>query len=190
MRPKALPPRENLHQALLDILRHPVHTVVPPWSWKAAAFTAILRALAFFVTNLRSGRAEATKAMLVEALFAVFAGGLIGAISQQLRKAKPLWATALVVWFGLPGLMLLAQAGVHHLVRTPHLSGGLLASFCLSAIAAAFTWYAMRHGAMLGGVDETTVRHDLQALPSITLNFLLAAPRYLSAISRQRRPVN
>lgn len=190
MRPKALPPRENLGEALREMLRRPVRTLVPPWSWKAAVFTAVLRALAFFITNLRSGRAEATKAMLVEALFAVFAGGLIGAISQQLRKAKPLWATALVVWFGLPGLMLLAQAGVHRVVHTPHLSGGLVASFLLAALAAAFTWYAMRHGAMLGGVDETTVRHDLQALPSITLNFLLAGPRYLKAIFQQQRPVN
>ena len=162
------------------MLGNPIRTLVPPWSWKAAALTAVLRSLAFFATNLRSGRQQATKALVVEAVFAVFVGGLIGAISQVLRQAEPLWATALLVWAGLPGLMLLAQAGVHHMARTPHRSGGLAVSFCLAAAAAAFTWYAMRHGAMLGGIDQTTVRHDLHALPGIARDFLLAAPRLLS----------
>lgn len=148
-----------------------------------------MRALAFFATNLRSGAREATKAMLVEAVFAVFAAGLIGAISQQLRKAKPLWATALLVWAGLPGVMLLAQLGVHHLAHTPHQSGGVLVSFCLAALASAFTWYAMRHGAMLGGVDQTTVPHDIKALPRISLDFLLAGPRVLAAtLGRTKQP--
>ena len=117
--------------------------------------------------------------MAVEALFAIFAAGLVGAISQQLRKTKPLWATALLVWLGLPGLLLLAQIGVHRLARTPHLSGGLVASFCMAAVAAAFTWFAMRQGILLGGDDETTVRHDINALPRVLLDFLLAGPRLL-----------
>ena len=120
--------------------------------------------------------------MLVEALFAICASGLMGAISQQLRRAKPLWATAILVWAGLPGLMILAQIGIHHLARTPHLSGGLVASFCLAATASAFSWYAMRHGAMLGGVDETTFAHDVEVLPRISLSFLLALPRLLAKL--------
>ena len=121
--------------------------------------------------------------MLVEAVFAIFAGGLIGAVSQQLRKAKPLWATAVLVWAGLPGIMILAQFAVHRIARTPHLGAGLVTSFCLAAVASAFSWYAMRQGAMLGGNDETTVGHDLQALPGIVLGFLLVIPRLLA---RQR----
>jgi drug/metabolite transporter (DMT)-like permease len=120
--------------------------------------------------------------MLVEAVFAVIAAGLVGAISQQLRKAEPLWATALLVWAGLPGLMLLAQFAVHHLARTPHLGGGLVASFCLASFASAFTWYAMRNGAMLGGIDETSVLEDLKRLPRVSLDFLLAGPRYFRRI--------
>lgn len=91
MQPKASSPPEDLAQALLDMLRSPIRTLVPPWSWKAAVLNAICRALAFFATNLQSGPRAATKAMLVEALFAVFAGGSTGAISQQLRKAEPVW---------------------------------------------------------------------------------------------------
>jgi hypothetical protein len=37
----------------------------------------------------------------------------------------------------------------------------------------AYSWYAMRHGAMLGGVDETTVSHDLRSLPRISMDFFL-----------------
>jgi hypothetical protein len=180
-------PPEDLGLALLDMLRSPIRTIVPPWSWKAAAFSAVLRAAAFFVANLRSGHREATKAMLVEAVFAVFAGGLIGAISQQLRRAEPLWATALLVWFGLPGVMLVAQLALHHVAKTPHQSGGVITSFFLAGIGAAFSWYAMRHGAMLGGIDETTVGHDLRSLPAIALNFVLAMPLLLIARVRQRR---
>ena len=181
MQPRPPSPPEDLGQALTGILRNPVQTLVPPWSWKAAAFSAVVRATAFFVTNLKAGRPKATKAMLVEAVFAVFAGGLIGAISQHLRRAKPLWATALLVWAGLPAIMVLAQLGVHHMARTPHQSGGVLTSFFLGGIAAAYSWYAMRHGAMLGGIDETTVRHDLRSLPGISLDFVLALPRLVSA---------
>jgi len=171
----------HLRHALTEIVRDPVRTLVPPWSWKAAAFAAAVRGFAFFVTNLQAGRGEASKALVVEAIFAFITGGLIGAISQQLRNAVPLWATAAVVWIGLPGVMLFAQSGVHRLAHTPHLSGGLVLSFCLSAVSAAFSWYAMRHGAMLGGSDETTILHDIGALPKILLGFLLAAPRMLGS---------
>ncbi|MBB5060020.1 hypothetical protein HDF16_004756 [Granulicella aggregans] len=141
----------HLRQILRNIVREPVKTLVPPWNWKAAAFAAAVRGAVFFSTNLQAGRGEATKALVVEAVFAFVTGGLIGAISQQLRNAEPLWATAAVVWIGLPGVMLLAQSGVHRLAHTPHLSGGLVLSFFVSAVSAAFSWYAMRHGAMLGG---------------------------------------
>lgn len=171
------PPPEDLPQALWQILSRPILTLVPPWSWKAAACSATLRAATFFVTNLRSGRWVATKAMLVEAIFAVFAGGLIGAISQQLRRAKPLWATALVVWAVLPGVMLVVQFALHRLAGTPHLGGGLVSSFVLAALASAFSWYAMRQGAMLGGVDQTSIAHDLTALPGIVFSFLMVLPR-------------
>ena len=178
-------PPVALAEALRKMLRHPIRTIVPPWSWKAAAFTAVCRALAFFVMNLRSGEHAATKAMLLEAVFAIFAGGLVGAISQYLRRAEPLWATAFIVVLALPGVMLLAQAGVHRLARTPHIAGGLLLSFLLAAFAAAYTWFAMRQGAMLGGVDQTSVVHDLKSLPRISLDFLLAGPRSIIAAGRR-----
>ncbi len=174
----------DLGRALKEILSNPLRTLVPPWSWKAAAFTAAVRGLTFFATNLQAGRDEAVKALVVEALFAFATGGLIGAISQQLRRAEPLWATALVVWVGLPSMMLLAQSGVHRRAHTPHLSGGLVLSYCVAMVSAAFSWYAMRNGAMLGGTDETTVLHDLEALPKILLRFLLVGPNFVVSLFR------
>jgi hypothetical protein len=44
----------NLRSALQAMFRHPLRTLVPPWSWKAAALTAAVRAVAFFATNLGS----------------------------------------------------------------------------------------------------------------------------------------
>jgi hypothetical protein len=177
----------QLRHALRQIVSDPIRTLVPPWSWKAAAFAAAVRGTAFFATNLQAGRGEATKALVVEAIFAFVTGGLIGAISQQLRNAEPLWETAAVVWIGLPGVMLLAQSGVHRLAHTPYLSGGLVLSFCLSAVSAAFSWYAMRHGAMMGGSDETTILHDIEAMPKIILGFFLAAPRMVGSRFNRKR---
>ena len=170
---------KRLPAALAAMVTHPVQSIVPPWSWKAAVFTAVLRGLTFFATNLRSGERVALHAMLVESAYAVFAAGLAGAISQQLRKTEPLGATLAVVLLALPGFFVLGQLAVHKAAHTPHLAGGLLASFFLTSLSSGFSWYAMRNGAMLGGVDDTTVLHDLQALPRISIGFLLAVPRLL-----------
>ena len=185
---RELRPMANLRHALREIVVHPLRTLVPPWSWKAAAFAAAVRGVAFFITNLKAGQRAAGKALVVEAVFAFIAGGLIGAISQQLRKAEPLWATACLVWLALPGIMLFAQLEVHSLAHTPYLTGGLVLSFCLAAVSAAFSWYAMRQGAMLGGSDETTIRHDLQVLPSILFSFLVAVPALVIGTLRKKHP--
>jgi hypothetical protein len=103
--------------------------------------------------------------MLVEAVFAVFAAGLIGAVSQRLRASRPVWATAAVVCLGLPALMVVAQLGVHRTAHTVHVGAGLLASFCFASVSSAFSWYATRHGALLGGTHSTSLVHDILSLP-------------------------
>ena len=172
-------PPTDLLTGLREIVLQPVRTLVPPWSWKAAALSAVLRAATFFASNLRSGPKQAIRAMLVEAVFAVLTAGIIGAISQRLRSANPAWATASVVCVGLPGVMILAQFLVHRVAHTPHVGPGLFSSFCFAAMAAAYTWYAMRHGSLLGGTHSTSLRHDFHTLPGITMDFVLALPRRL-----------
>jgi hypothetical protein len=173
------PPPDDLYSALRDIVYRPVKTLVPPWSWKAAALSALLRGITFFAATPRSGHQHALQAMTVEAIFAIFAAGLIGAVSQRLRASQPVRETAAIVCLGLPALMVVPQLGVHHAAHTPHVGAGVLASFCLAATSSAFSWYAMRHGALLGGTDRTSLIHDLRSLPGITLNFALAIPRTL-----------
>lgn len=182
-------PPECLREGVARLIQSPLKTIAPPWSWKAATCNAVVRALAFFATNLQSGREQATKAMLVEVVFALFAGGLIGAVSQYLRRARPLWATALLLCVMLPGAMIVAQGGVHRLANTQHQSSGVLVSSCLGVFVATYTWYAMRRGAMLGGTEQTTVRHDLHSLPRISLDFLLSVPRFVVTRWRHERPV-
>ena len=178
------PPPTDLYAGVGEILRRPWQTLVPPWSWKAAVLSALLRSGTFFGSNLKSGPKEALRAMLVEAVFAVVAAGLIGAISQRLRNANPAWATAAFVCLGLPGVMLVTQLFVHRVAHTPHVGPGLATSFCFAAVAAGFTWYAMRHGALLGGEQSTSLREDIQHLPGITARFLLAIPRALLRLTR------
>jgi hypothetical protein len=167
----------DLRKTLLNMIKNPIRSIVPPWSWKAAAFSATLRAMTFFVTNLKAGERMALRAMWVEAFYAIIAAGLAGAISQQLRRSKPLWATLSIILVCLPGVFVIGQAGIHAIAHTPRVAGGLIASFFLTSLSSSFSWYAMRHGAMLGGVDDTTISHDLKAIPSIALKFLLAIPQ-------------
>jgi len=169
----------RLGPTLIRMMTHPVASIVPPWSWKAAVFTAALRATTFFIMNMRNGEKIAFRAMAVEAAYAVVASGLAGAISQQLRNTKPLAATLGVVLVGLPGFFVVGQLAIHKAAHTPHLAGGLFVSFLLTSLSSGFSWYAMRHGAMLGGTDETTVLHDLKVLPQITVGFFLAVPHPL-----------
>src|SRR5580698_2941414 len=89
---------EPLGTALADILRRPVTNLLGVWNWKAASISVLIRATVFFTTNLRSGRGSALRASLVEAAFAIFAAGLLAAVTQRVRHAQPVWATALFVW--------------------------------------------------------------------------------------------
>ena len=179
-------PRKELGRAIRELFTHPRSTLWAAWSWKAAALSALFRAATFWLTNLKAGSHKALHALLVEAVFAILAAGLLGAVSQQLRCAQPYWATATIVWLFMPLVITLAQFGVHHLAGTPHLGTGLTVSFLFAAIASSFSWYAMAHGALLGGADSTTLEHDARILPRIILNYILAIPRML--FSKQHRP--
>jgi hypothetical protein len=188
---RVLTTAESLRDALRETARHPLRTLLPNWSWKSACISASLRATTFFVTNLCAGHAEALRAGMVEAGFAIFAAGVMGSIAQRLRHAQPLWATALFVWLGMPSLMLSAQLAVHTVADTPHMQTGLIASFCFAATASSFSWYAMREGALLGGAAQTSLLHDARQLPRIVLGYVLfvvlVVPRSILGVIAQRQ---
>jgi hypothetical protein len=158
-----------LRDALRMMLRHPL-TLMREWNWKAAVFSALLRGLLFFFTNLHAGRARAGKAMLVELVYATVAAGIAGAVTQRLRHTVPRAATAGVVWLAIPALMLSAQALVHHAMGTPRLRASLLASFVFAAFATGFNWFAMSRGAFVTGEGRSFAR-DLLLVPRLLLQF-------------------
>ena len=87
--------------------------------------------------------------------------------------------------YGLGPISSTSRFLLHRAAGTPHVGLGLVSSFSLAAIAAAFTWYAMRHGALLGGTSSTTLRDDFHNLPAITLALLLVVPRKVSGFVRE-----
>ena len=159
-----------LRNVLHAMLRHPL-TLLREWNWKAAMFSAMLRGVLFFFTNLHAGRARAGKAMLVELVYATVAAGLAGAVTQRLRHAVPRAATAAFVWLAIPAVMLAVQAAVHHAMGTPRLRASLLASFAFAALATGFNWFAMSRGAFVTGEGRSFAR-DLVLMPKLLLLFL------------------
>jgi hypothetical protein len=177
----------SLPRALLAIARHPIQALLGNWNWKVALISAILRAIMFFCTNIGAGRHHALRAMLVEAVYATFAAGILGAVTERLRNACPQGLTNLIVWLALPTLMLVIQFFVHRFFATPRLRTSMIASFIFAALATGFNLFAQRRGAMIVGEGRTTILHDLRAIPRLLADFLLAAPRALvSALGSER----
>jgi hypothetical protein len=168
---------EPLSHALHDLLHHPIENLIQGWNWKSGAISILVRSGIFFTTNLRAGGHRALRAALVEAVVAVLAAGVMGALTQRLRDARPIAATLLIVWLLMPAAMVGSEATVHHLFATPHIRTGLIVSFCLASVASGFAWFAQRRGVMLAGRAHLSIAHDLRELPAVILDFLLFLPR-------------
>jgi hypothetical protein len=166
-------------------VRNPFLALIESFNWKVSAISACLRAIMFFCTNLRSGQQLALRATLVEAGYAICAMGVFGAITQRIRNARPAWLTGLIVWLGIPTVLLTTQFFVHRFFGTPQLRTSMIASFCFAALGTGFNWFAMRRGAFLVADPQTGTRSrqsfaaDLGALPRLILAFITAAPRAL-----------
>lgn len=151
------------------------------FNWKTAAISAMLRGLMFFFTNLRSGHNLALRATLVEACFAICASGVIGAITQRIRNARPAWLRGLAIWFLLPLTLLTVQFFVHSAFGTPQLKASMIGSFCFAAVGTGFNWFAMRRGALIvaSGADRRSFFADLRAIPALVGEFVMIPVRAL-----------
>jgi Na+/melibiose symporter-like transporter len=181
-------PRPHLAEALQTLLRKPFTSLIGGFNWKTAAISAMLRAILFFFTNLRAGHALALKATLVEGTYAILTMGIVGAATERIRHARPAWLTGLVIWLGIPALLLFVQYHVHHFFGTPELRRGMIASFCFAALGTGFNWFAMRRGALLvgdpmvGGPHRNAPRSfaaDVRDLPLLLWDFVSAGPKAL-----------
>jgi hypothetical protein len=153
--------------------------LVASFNWKTALVSAMLRAAIFFCTNLRSGHQLALRATLVEAIYAISAMGIFGAVTERIRNARPAWLTGVVVWIAIPATMLTVQFFVHRACGTPQLRTSMIASFCFAALGTGFSWFAMRRGAMMVGAERSSLASDLRAVPLLLWEFLSAGPRAL-----------
>ncbi|MEK6396958.1 MAG: hypothetical protein V4734_02635 [Terriglobus sp.] len=160
-----------LGRALAEIVRRP-QVLLQRWNWKAAAFSAILRSLIFLITNLHGSHHAKEEAMLTEFVYGTFAAGVAGALTQRLRHAVPVAKTALVMWLGVPLVLLAGQAAVHHAMGTQHLRAGLIASFVFASFATGFNWFAMRRGAFITG-EERSFARDLLLVPKLIAQFAM-----------------
>jgi hypothetical protein len=168
-------PAVPLRSALGQMLRHPL-ALLADWNWKAGLFSAMIRGIIFFTTNLRAGHSQAVKATVVELVYAITAAGFAGAITQRLRHAVPVRLTATVVCIGIPIMMLSLQALVHTLTGTEHMKTGLIASFLFASIATAFNWFSMSRGAFVTGENRSFLK-DLVLVPKLIGQFITAPLR-------------
>jgi len=177
MNDQPAPNSVTLSHAIRHMFAHPL-ALLRDWNWKAALFSAIIRSLIFFFTNLRGGRHQAAQAMLTELVYATVAAGLAGAITQRLRHATPRRLTAVVVMVGIPVFMLTLQALAHRIMGTQHVKTGLIASFLFASIATAFNWFAMSKGAFVTGEQRSFLR-DLAIVPKLIAQFVTVPFRAL-----------
>ena len=176
----------RLGAALREMAHHPFG-LLQDWNWKTATLSALIRAVVFFRVNLRAGHAAASRAMLVEAVYAIVAAGLAGAVLQRLRHAEPRRQTALLICLLIPFSLLAMQALVHAVMGTPRLGWSLLASFCMAALGTGFNWFAMSRGALVTGAPRS-LAGDLLLLPRLIWQFVTALPQAVFSGNDANKP--
>jgi hypothetical protein len=164
--------------ALSDLVRHPLQTFLYSWNWKAALLSAMLRAPLFLVATLRQGLEAISIAVLVEAIYSAGMSGCYGAFVQKLRRARPVWASGLLILVVLPALLLWLDYLLHRATGMPNLKGGMLAAGSLSVLSSLFNWYLMSRGSLLVGIPGRSFASDLKRLPLMLLDFVSWVPRY------------
>ncbi|HNY39052.1 MAG TPA: hypothetical protein PKJ41_01605 [Bryobacteraceae bacterium] len=165
--------------AVREIITHPGRLLLRRWNWKAALFSSLLRSLVYFAANLAAGSAAAASAMTDEFLYRAATAGFYGAITQQMSRARPVWAGTLASLL-LPPFAAHGGEIVIHLWRgVPHFGRSLAASVCFTVLATLFNLHAMRRGALLVGAGNQGFLADMRAVPGLLLSFVAAPLRLL-----------
>ena len=162
--------------AWLDIARHPYEHLVRRWNWKSAVTSTIIRGAIFFTVNLSAGSDAAVSALLTEFGYRALLSGVIGSVTQTLRKCQPAWAATLSASIVLPAFTHLVEFTVHSIRGTPRLAAGVAASIAFTVLAVLFNLYAMRHGVFLVDQDQKSLLQDFAAMPKIIAGFVAAGP--------------
>lgn len=160
-----------MRDALRRIGDHPVQLFVRQWNWKAAALSAILRAMVFYFTNRSAGARAAWTAVGVEFAYRIATSGFFGSLIQLLSRVEPRWVSMTAVLLVLPALSQGLDALVHWWQGTPRLSVSLLFATLITVWASLFNWYAMRKGTFVVGVGQKGFGDDMRSLPRLLWQF-------------------
>lgn len=163
--------RPRVWSVVHNLLRHPVHSFITCWNWKAGALS-VMRAPIYVATTFRHGWQAATLAGAVEAAFSSAAAGVYAAFTEAVRYAVPEFVVGLLLLVVLPAITLVLDALLHYLVRTPNLVAGIAASLAVSVLSSAFNWYSMRRGTLLVGPKARPFTSDVASLPILIARFL------------------
>ena len=164
--------RPGVWSVVGNLLRHPMHSFIKCWNWKAGALSVILRAPVYVATTFRHGWEAATLAGAVEAVFSAGAAGVYAAFTEAVRYAVPEFVVGVLLLVVLPAITLALDALLHYVVRTPNLVAGVAVSLGVSVLSSAFNWYSMRRGTLLIGPKARPFTSDVASLPILIARFL------------------
>lgn len=145
----------------------------PFWNWKTALCSGLYRAPAFVGVSLRHGLPAAARAGAAEFLLFALICGLSGAAVERLRHLRPDWLARLIILGVIPASLHLCEFALHAALGTPARRSGLAVSLGLTVVSEAFSWYAMRQGALLTGGEGRRLSDDLRRMPALVRGFLL-----------------
>ena len=163
-------------EVLRGIVRNPWGHVITKWHWKAALFSALIRAGIFLAVNWSAGWEAARGAALAEFLYRIVASGFYASITQSFRKVQPVWAANLAAVMILPAFQHAIELGIHWLRGTPNLAASIGASMAFTCVSTLFNLHVMRHGAMVVGEESQPLWRDLARLPRLLVTFFWPRP--------------
>ncbi len=173
-RPATAPPPDfgpTLGQAVAACFQHPYRLLIQRWNWKSAVTSSTVRAVIFFVVNLRAGQDAAWAAFWTEFIYRALTSGFYGAITQALSEVRPRWQ-------GTMGALLLLPIANHALEFVAHWATGtqelwlsILASMCFTALSSTFHVFVMRRGLLTVGDGSQGLLADLIQMPKAVFLF-------------------
>jgi len=170
--------------ALSDLLFHPEQTFYHSWNWKAALLSAMLRVPLFLIATLRQGVEAVSIAVFAEAFYSAAISGCYGAVVQKLRRARPLWASGLLILVILPAVLLWFDYLLHLCTGMANLKGGMLAAATFSLLSSLFNWYLMSRNSLLVGKEARSFASDLKRMPRMLTDFVFWVPRHCYRLLR------
>lgn len=154
--------------------------LVTLWNWKSAVLSVMLRAPVFAIATLRHGPEVIAGTVVTEAAVCAFNAGWFAAVAQVLRNRKPVWLVATVISVIVPACGQVIEYVVHMWHQTPHRLAAVLVSTVLGGIAQLFNWYAMKHGTLLVGGEQSSFAQDMRRFPLLLARFLWLGPQWLA----------